>query len=164
MRIDAVNAEVVPSRQLLDTPDILKILFRGTKADLGVVERIRATGHLTLEAFWQEAIGLTQRGHLRGSGNGYQKLRPSSRIRQNGDGLPGVDAQYLRGLPEITAASFTAIAIDRGRLNAFSQRRIHDPRSSELFTGPLLIVHKSPPAETGRASPQIDEGQSREDQ
>jgi hypothetical protein len=122
-----------------------------------VVERIRANGHLTLDAFWQEAIGLTERGHLRGSGNGYQKLRPSSRIRQNGDGLPGVDARYLRGLPEITAASFTGIAIDRRRLDAFSQRRIHDPRSSELFTGPLLIVHKSPPAETGRIGVAVSE-------
>ena len=31
MRIDAVNAEVLPSRQLVDTPEILKILFRGVE-------------------------------------------------------------------------------------------------------------------------------------
>jgi type I restriction-modification system DNA methylase subunit len=32
MRIDAANADIVPARQLRETPDILKILFRGTKA------------------------------------------------------------------------------------------------------------------------------------
>lgn len=150
MRIDALNAEVVPSRQLLETPEILKILFRGTKADLGIVERIRAHGYPTLDSFWRDSIGVTERGHLRGSGNGYQKLRPSSRTRKQGDGLPGVDACYLHGLPEITAASFKEISIDHEALEAFSQDRIHDPRSAELFAGPLVVVHKSPPALTGR--------------
>ena len=59
MRIDAVNAEVVPSRQLVDTPEILKILFRGSKADLGVVERIRGartsnTGRLLAREDWSQ--------------------------------------------------------------------------------------------------------------
>ena len=91
MRIDAVNAEVVPSRQLVDTPEILKILFRGSKADLGILERIRAQGHRTLADFWHE--------------------------------------------------------------------RIHDPRSADLFAGPQTIVHKSPPAATGRIGVAVcDEG------
>ena len=60
----------------------------------------RAQGHPTIEAFWREAIGVTDRGHLKGTGNGYQKLRPSSRVRRNGDGLAGVDARYLQGLRE----------------------------------------------------------------
>lgn len=157
MRIDTLNAEVVPSRQLLETPEILKVLFRGTKADLGIVERIRAHGHLTLEAFWREAIGVTERGHLRGSGNGYQKLKPSSRIRQQGDGLPGVDARYLRGIPEITAASFTELSINQRGLEPFSQDRIHDPRSAELFLGPLVVVHQSPSAISGRIGVAISE-------
>ncbi|WP_264802844.1 hypothetical protein, partial [Acetobacter fabarum] len=134
-----------------------KILFRGTKADLGIVERIRAHGHPTLESFWREVIGVTERGLLRGSGNGYQKLRPSSRIRQQGDGLPGVDASYLHGLPEITASSFTEVSIDTEALNVFSKDRIHDPRSVELFAGPLVVVHKSPPVITGRIGVAISE-------
>ena len=48
MRIDAAHAEVVSSRQLVATPEILKILFRGSKADLGILERIRGAGHPTL--------------------------------------------------------------------------------------------------------------------
>jgi len=46
MRIDTLNAQIVPAHQMAETPEILKILFRGTKADLGVVERVReATSH-----------------------------------------------------------------------------------------------------------------------
>ncbi|WP_216075088.1 hypothetical protein, partial [Acinetobacter baumannii] len=85
----------------------LKILFRGTKADLGIVERIRAQGHPTLDAYWRSRIGVTERSLLLGSGNGYQRLRPSSRVRRQGDGLPGVDASYLHGRLEINAETFT---------------------------------------------------------
>ncbi len=161
MRIDALNAELVRASQLAETPDILKILFRGTRADLGTIERIRAHGHPTLEAYWRGSVGEIARGQLKGSGNGYQLLRPSSRVRRQGDGLPGVDASYLRdlGFPEITAESFTAVFINRDGLKPFSQERIHDPRSPELFTGPLVLVHKSPPASTSRIGIAVsDEG------
>ena len=150
MRIDAVNAEVVPSRQLVDTPEILKILFRGSKADLGILKRIRAQGHPTLANFWRERVGVADRGRLRGSGNGYQTLRPSSRVRKRGDGLPGVKASYLHGLPEITVASFDNIFVKPEFLEIFFHDRIHDPRSRDLFAGPLVVVHKSPPAFTER--------------
>ena len=159
MRIDAVNAEVVPSRQLVDTPEILKILFRGSKADFGIVERIRAQGHPTLAAFWRETIGVTGRGQLRGSGNGYQKLRRSSQVGRKGDGLPGVDASYLLGRLEITRTSFEKILVDHETLSPFSLDRVHRSRSPDLFAGPLVVVHKSLPAVTGRIGVVVsDEG------
>ena len=157
MRIDALNAELVPSRQLLDTPDLLKVLFRGTKADLGIVERIRAQGHQTLEAYWRERIGVTARGGLRGSGNGYQKLRRSSLPSQPDDKPPGKDASHLIGIPEITATSFTSLFIDTTSLNSFALERVHRSRSVDLFSGPLVVVHKSPPATTSRIGVAISE-------
>ena len=144
MRIDTANAEVVAYRQLVETPEILKVLFRGSKADLGVLERIRAMGHPTLYDYWKESFGLGANGRLRGSGNGYQTLRTTSRVRRHGDGLPGVDASYLRGRPQITTAPFTDILIDSSLLDLFSHERIHDPRSIDLFVGPQAIVHESP--------------------
>ncbi len=150
MRIDAINADVVSCRQLLDTPEILKILFRGTRADLGIVERIRAQGHPTLAEFWRERVGIGDRGRLRGSGNGYQTLKKSSRVRKHGDGEPGVAASYLQGQREVTVGPLTDIIIKPELLGVFSHDRIHDPRSAELFIGPLVVVHQSPPATTGR--------------
>ncbi|ULH06481.1 HsdM family class I SAM-dependent methyltransferase [Alcaligenes faecalis] len=158
MRIDALNAEVIPSSQLAQTPDVLKILFRGTRADLAIVERIRAKGHPTLEAYWRDRIGVTERGHLLGSGNGYQRLRPSSEIRgASSEDLPGVDASALLGLPEIEVGSFSELFITAERLKLFSQQRVHRLRSTDLFVGPLVIVHKSPPATTGRIGVAISE-------
>ena len=150
MRIDAENAEVIPVGQLAETPDILKILFRGSRADLGVIERIRAQGHPTLEAFWRETVGVRRGGRLQGSGNGYQKLRSSSSVREGGDPLRGIDATDFRGIPEVTAATFTSVWIDSESLEPFGQERVHRSRSADLFKGPLVMVHKSPSARAGR--------------
>lgn len=157
MRVDALNAEVIASKQLSQTPEILKILFRGTKADFGIVERLRSHGHSTLETFWREAIGVSSGGHLKGSGNGYQKLRSSSTVRRQGDGQPGEDASALHGLPEITATTFSNIDIDHGRLSAFNQERVHRLRSKDIYSGPLVIVHEAPPVLTGRIGVAISE-------
>ena len=159
MRIDAANAEVVASRQLADTAEILKVLFRGTKADLGVLQRMRAKDYPTLEEFWEERFG-TYRGHLRGSGNGYQKLRTTSSVSpREGDGLRGVDASYLHGRRLITAGPFASMLIDSSLLELFAEERIHRRRSIELFTGPQAIVHESPAKSTGRISVAVsDEG------
>ena len=150
MRIDVANAEVVSSRQLADAPDILKTLFRGSKADLGILERIRAEGHPTLYDFWKERIGVAGRGRLRGSGNGYQTLRTSSRGRRQGDDRPGVDASYMHGRRELVAGAFSSILVDVSSLPLLSHERMHRPRAADLFIGPQAIVHKSPPAATGR--------------
>ena len=159
MRIDAANAEVVPSRQLVGRPEILKVLFRGSKADLGILERIRTEGHPTLYDSWKEKIGVADQRRLRGSGNGYQMLKASSRVRRRGDGRPGVDATYLHGRRELTAGPFTSIFIEASSLPRFSHKRIHDPRSADLFAAPQTIVHKSPPAATGRIGVAVsDEG------
>lgn len=157
MRIDAINADIISTKQLLETPEIMKILFRGSTADLGLVERIRAQGHPTLETFWRNTFGVSDRGYLRGSGNGYQTLKQSSRIRKKGDGLPGMDASYLQGYPELSAASFTNIFIDTNKLSKFSAVRIHDPRSKEIFVGPLTIVHQSPSATLERVNVAVAE-------
>ena len=39
-----------------------------------------------------------------------------------------------------------AVLIDTEALPLFEREQIHDPRPRSLFNGPLLIVHKSPPA------------------
>ncbi len=156
MRIDALNAEIVPTQQLAVTPEILKILFRGTKADFGIVERIRMQDHPTLAAFWRRRVGVAVRGRLRGSGIGYQTLKPTS--HQGRDGLRGSDASHLQGLPEITVESVRNFVVRSELLEPFSRQRVHRARSPDLYSGPLLLVRKSPPATTGRIGVAICEG------
>src|SRR3546814_11835379 len=109
MRIDAHSAEIIATQQMVETPDILKILFRGTKADLGLVERIRAKEFPNLEKFWRDTIGVSSRGRMAGSGHGDQLLRLSSRIRKPGDGQPGADASFLHALPDVTVESLNDV-------------------------------------------------------
>jgi hypothetical protein len=150
MRIDAHSAEIIATQQMVEAPDILKTLFRGTKADLGLIERIRAKGFPTLQTFWRDAIGVSSRGRMAGSGQGYQHLRLSSRIRKHGDGRPGANARYLHGLPDLTVEALSSILVDTDQLQPFRHKRIHDPRDPCLFKAPMAIVHKSPPADRGR--------------
>lgn len=150
MRIDAHSSEIVATQQLAVTPEVLKILFRGSKADLGLIERIRAKDYPTVEAFWRAAIGSSDRGRMAGVGRGYQTLKPSSRVRERGDGLPGAPAEYLHGLPDVTIEALADILIDASRLSPFQHERVHDPRDSRLFEAPITLVHKSPPADRRR--------------
>ena len=157
MRVDASNAELVPFQKVGETCDILKILFRGSQADLGIIERIRAQGHPTLQEFWREAARDAGRNPRRTAGNGYQKLRKSSKAKRTGDGLPGEDAGHLRDLPDITVESLSDVSIQVGSLTRFQEARVHRSRNIELFTPQLVIVHKSPPANRGRITVAISE-------
>ena len=103
-------------------------------------------GHPTFEAFWRTEVGEAERGRLFGAGSGYQTLKKSSRLRKNGDGKPGVDASYLHGLPDLTVAALRRFLVDEGSLLEFQHERIHDPRRIEIFKGPLMLLHQSPPA------------------
>ena len=157
MRIDAMNAEVIASEQVIQHPEILKVLFRGGIADQEIYQRIRTRHLVTLETYWISLFG-EEGGRPRFSGNGYQKLRASSRIRKTGDGKPGVSAKYLNGLREITSESVDRLLVDVDSLPLFSLERIHDPRPLSLFSAPMLIVHKSPPADLGRIRVAVSEG------
>ena len=150
MRVDALNAEPVGSERLQQTPDLFKILFRGTSADAKIVERVRAHDHPTLDNYWRQKVGLSDKGRLRGVGRGYQTLKPSSRPRKIGDGKPGVDASYLHGLPDLTVEALSDILVKTDTLLEFQHGRLHDPRKREIFDGPLMLLHKSPRAHSGR--------------
>lgn len=150
MRLDPGDADEVTSDQIAQRPTILKTLFRGTRLDLEVLERIEARGLPTLSQYWRQLFGESD-NRMRQTGYGYQRVRPSSRTRKRGeDRLPGVSATYLHGLPEIGIDAMDRPVVDMHRLSQFDQDRIHDPRPRSLFLGPLLIVHKSPPAEISR--------------
>jgi hypothetical protein len=149
LRVDAANAETITSEQILNRPEIFKVLFRGSQLDLEVYDRLKSKGLSKLGVYWQrgQVAGATAE-HL--AGNGYQRLRKSSRVRKHGDGKPGVSARYLWGLDELTRAAMESVLVNADHLTPFRLERIHDPRPRELFVGPKLIVHESPPVRTAR--------------
>lgn len=149
MRIDASNAELVTSKEIAERPEILKLLFKGTRADIQVYDRLRAHAPERLGDYWRRLFG-SEGGRARYAGNGYQRLKQSSRIRKTGDGLPGVSASYLHGRRLLTPDTIDGFLINAQTLPKFTEARIHDPRSVTLFDGPLVVAQKAPPASLGR--------------
>ena len=149
LRVDASKAEMVTSEQVTNRAEILKVLFRGSPLDLEVYDRLMSTKLQTLDEFWRAHFG-EFRGRPRFAGNGYQKLRESSGIREHGDGQPGKSASDLWDIPELTPSAMQTMLVDVTQLPAFKLKRVHRTRRRELFCGPLLIVQKSPPAHEGR--------------
>lgn len=148
MRVDTANSEIVTASQVAKRPEILKILYRGGRLDLEIYDRMVSRGVIPLSEYWEKLFGM-EKGRV---GNGYQKLRESSRTRkgENSDGLPGVSAAYLHGIPELTTSAANGLFIDTDKLPIFNQKRIHDPRPRSLFRKPLLLVRESPPGAAGR--------------
>ena len=163
LRIDVRNSAIVASEQVVQIPDILKILFRGGPLDLEIRNRMRRKNLVSLYQYWAERFGLSK-GELRQTGNGYQKLRPSSRTKKAGDGLPGDPAGELDKLPELTKEAMLSIVVDRSRLETFELKRVHHARSLAIYSAPLLVVHKSPPSDRQRVAVSIASGDLRYNQ
>jgi N-6 DNA Methylase len=147
-RIDVENAPYVSLADVRRRPELLKILFRGTKLDLEVYDRIATKGFNTIGDFWRKQFG-EEEGRPKFSGNGYQSLKPSSRMRK-GSEFKGASAKYLSGLPELPSKQAVGLVVDANSLDKFSAEYIHDPRDLSIFQGPLLLVRKSPPTSWGR--------------
>lgn len=153
MRVDAVHSDIVSTTDVSSRPYIFKSLYRGSNADLSILDRLLNTDTTTLSEYWS--------GNGHSHGNGYQMLRPSSRYRKV-DGVdadrPGVDASYLHDLREFPIAQSISVLVDAKKLPKFRIERIHDRRPHELFEGPLLLIKKTPPAEHQRISLTIVDG------
>lgn len=143
MRVDATNAYVVRPQDLRERPETLKILFRGSEADLSLIDRVRRGNFTTLGRYWREL----RDGGL-ANGNGYQKLRDSS--KKHDDGTIGDDATHLYGLPHLDEVTSATLVIDPSRLPIFGTDRLHRARDRAIYNGPILLVHKSPPAKLQR--------------
>ena len=144
-RIDAVNAPQLTPAQVIEQPNVLKVLYRGGALDLELLQRMKRFG-TSLDAIWRQFGELN--GKATWSGNGYQRLRTSSSVSKSGE--VGVSAQKLLGKPILRASPQLPLLIDSEALPAFNEPRVHRVRSSNQYLGPLLVVHKSPPAHLRR--------------
>lgn len=149
LRLDAGNAETVSAHQLMQRPEVLKILFRGGALGLEVFERMAAREIGTLNGYWIERFGGKGRS-LCCAGNGYQKLRPSTVKPQS--------CKYLLGRPELPVDMPLSLLLNPKTLPLFGQPGLHRARSKEIFQGPLFIVHQSPPADAGRIRVAVTDG------
>ncbi|MCB9528677.1 MAG: hypothetical protein H6701_09855 [Myxococcales bacterium] len=128
VRIDPDAMQPIAPERLIETPWLLKALFRGTGLDVHLIERLLGRGLPTLAQWWS-AAGLA-------SGDGYQ--RSSTRM----------DATHLRGRPHLTPGDLLArrvdsLRIDAHRLPAFAIPRLHRTRDEAIYAAPLLLLRES---------------------
>lgn len=154
-RLDATSAPMLTPGQVVEHPEILKILYRGGPLDMELLGRMKIRQTTSVGAYWNQFAD--NDANTVWSGSGYQRLRASSRVRKNGDGFPGVSAKYLHGLPSLVAMRELPVLLAKESTVPFEESRIHDPRSRDLFRAPLLLVHQSPPAYSGRLNVSVSD-------
>ncbi len=149
LRIDSANACVLAAQDIENEPCLFKLLFRGTELDREVLGRLREEELVPLQEYWASLFGWKQRGRLQQCGNGYQRLRPSSR-KKKGALLPGDDARDFIGWPEIGTHHPNRLLLEADGLERFNQERVHHLRNPEIYRGPVLLVREAPHVNKGR--------------
>jgi len=125
LRIDPDAIHPVSPGVLTHQPALLKILFRGTALDAHVLDRLLASGRLTVKAWWAE-LGLRRQ-----CGQGYIV------------GNRRFDAAALSGRPSLTARAQVGPLLDTDRLPPFGRPRLERPRHPELYAGPLVLLREA---------------------
>jgi hypothetical protein len=151
-RIDTSFAEFVTSEEVRNRPEILKILFRGTRLDLDLYDRIRNNEFPTFEMYWNK--GFEKKGdRLKNSGIGYKKIHRDTVLNKTGDGLRGYSSDIISNIPVLTDKKFQGMVIDANRYPLFETLnlpRLDRVRTLDLYSGPLLLVKEVPPVKHAR--------------
>lgn len=151
-RIDPTNTETIAIDELRQRPELLKILFRGTRLDLDIFERLSATQFSTFGEYWQGLHGGTV-NQPNCAGKGFGNLFEGSRPNPLEDHLPGYSAEKMLDLPLLDHEAFRGVLLDTSSFRLFrdlGMPRLDQRRSLSLYTGPMLLVKKSPDARDGR--------------
>jgi hypothetical protein len=149
LRLDAANADIVTVQQVRDRPEIFKILFRGTRLDLEIFERMHSRGLTTIDAYWRKLFGV-YRGRPCQAGSGYQNRRDTTEKPESTD--------WMMETPELVYDNRLPILIKTTDLPLFDKPLLHRARRHEIYRPPLLIVHQSPPANARRIRAAVASG------
>lgn len=132
MRIDASDAEVVSTYQVLEQPTLFKTLFRGTIRDAEFIKRLVIRVGQTLGEYWVPENRL-------GYGQGFLV---SSRKH---------DDSFLKDLPVISAYYNThPFLADLDALPPYDPKGLLRPRRKEIYEGPLVLLREGLRADRNR--------------
>lgn len=141
-RIDTAHAEDVSVSDIAIHPETLKALYRGTRLDLDIFERMAANGFPSFGEYWGGLGGhgsKTNRPNY--SGNGYKvgsKEKPCVEMNE---------------LAVLEHERFHGVLLESAQFPKFKQlglMGLERPRNIDLYRGPMLLVRKSAPAGSKR--------------
>lgn len=151
-RIDPAKTETIIIEDLKKRPELLKILFRGTRLDLEIFERLSEKQYPTFGQYWSGLHGGTAH-QPNCAGKGFGNLFPRSRPNPNEGHLPGYSAEEMYDLPVLDHDRFSGVLLDTSQYRRFrdlNMPRLDQKRALSLYSGPMLLVKKSPSARDGR--------------
>lgn len=132
LRIDPNDAQPVELVELLERPALLKMRFRGTTLDSGVMARVEALRLPTLGDYWDS--------HQYAMGEGFQVVA----------GGIAVGALADKHVLTKAAAAKMPYLIDVAKLPVLGSVQLHRPRNPRIYVAPLVIVDSTPPVERSR--------------
>lgn len=126
MRIDAKSLQLIEVEATFAQPWIWKTRALGTSLDEAVIERLKSQNLSSLEPYWK-GLGL-----------------PASQGYQVAEKQKPMNAEFMRGLPNLTAAESGEFVVDTSLLPPFQKPTLLRTRKRENYRAPLVLVRVAP--------------------
>jgi hypothetical protein len=130
LRVDPATATPVQQADVVNSPSLLKTLYRGTSLDASVMQRLTAQGFPQLHEYWEKSLGLS-------FGQGFQVGAVAGKQQPTGE---------IRGWPMLTKESLaddTLIHVES--LPKLLRETLLRPREPAIYKAPLVLIPASPP-------------------
>jgi type I restriction-modification system DNA methylase subunit len=127
IRVDSKSIEEVSVEQTFTEPWLWKALALGTALDIEVVRKVKQSGGLALQEYWEKQLGLTfRKGYIVGT-------------KGNAD-----ECSFLDGMAVIESTRQFRFKVDIGRLDRLEKPVFERPRKPVIYQAPLVIVKEAP--------------------
>ena len=126
VRIDSKSIKEVSVKQTFTEPWLWKALALGTALDIEVVRKVKQSGGVPLQKYWEEDLELR-------CTNGYSIKTKGQR-----------EASFLKNLPNVTANAPFRFVVRTSELPLFSHITAARPMSRDYFRAPLVLIKESP--------------------
>lgn len=151
-RIDVAQAELVTAQEVRERPEILKLLFRGSRLDVELYDRIILKKFPTFGELWATLFGGTPERPNR-SGIGYKKVHRGTKPNLHDGRDLGYSSKEISHLPVLPGTKYPGLVVDSSNyptLSGLGVERLDRPRDPHLYRAPLLLINECPPVEHAR--------------
>jgi hypothetical protein len=127
IRVDSKSIEEVSVEQTFAEPWLWKALALGTALDIEVVRKVKQSGGVPLQQYWEGQLGLPfRKGYIVGT-------------KGNAD-----ECAFLDGMPSLKSTRQFRFKVDVHQLDKLKEPVFERPREPVIYQAPLVIVKEAP--------------------
>lgn len=127
IRVDSKSIEEVSIEQTFTEPWLWKALALGTALDIEVVRKVKQSGGVPLQKYWEEDLGLTfRKGYIVGT-------------KGNAD-----ECSHLDGMPVLKSTRQFRFNVDVTQLDKLEKPIFERPREERIYRQPLVVMKEAP--------------------